>query len=175
MQNRGDVSIAQDSSTRSYRGSVRKPFLKSRHIRLQLSAILTRLEFTGPPDFISWAIIALRTSTTVFRSYCLAVVFLHGFTGARDDTWDRFPGLLGSSTPTWDIFTVVLPGDDHQIVDAKAHYRRYLPEFELLFFDARTHPLGSPTLQVEAVQRRRAQAYALPPVTSSVHGCRWLA
>jgi pimeloyl-ACP methyl ester carboxylesterase/tetratricopeptide (TPR) repeat protein len=35
-----------------------------------------------------------------------AVVFLHGFTGSRDDTWDRFPGLLGSSTPDWDIFTV---------------------------------------------------------------------
>lgn len=35
-----------------------------------------------------------------------AVVFLHGFTGGRDDTWDRFPGLLGSATPDWDIFTV---------------------------------------------------------------------
>lgn len=44
----------------------------------------------------------------------------------------------------------IMPGDEHQIVDAKAHYRHYLPEFELLFFDARTHPLGSPTLQVEA-------------------------
>src|ERR1700683_3355775 len=31
---------------------------------------------------------------------------LYFFTGARDDTWDRFPGLLGSSTATWDIFTV---------------------------------------------------------------------
>jgi hypothetical protein len=44
----------------------------------------------------------------------------------------------------------VMPGDEHQIVDAKAHYIGYLPEFELLFFDARTHPLGSPTLRVEA-------------------------
>ena len=35
-----------------------------------------------------------------------AVVFIHSFTGSRDDTWDRFPGLLGSSTPDWDIFTV---------------------------------------------------------------------
>lgn len=35
-----------------------------------------------------------------------AVVFLHGFSGSRDDTWDRFPGLLGSATPDWDIFTV---------------------------------------------------------------------
>jgi pimeloyl-ACP methyl ester carboxylesterase len=35
-----------------------------------------------------------------------AVVFLHGFSGTRDDTWDRFPGLLGSATPDWDIFTV---------------------------------------------------------------------
>src|SRR5437762_9586079 len=35
-----------------------------------------------------------------------AVIFVHGFTGTRDDTWDRFPGLLGSATPDWDIFTV---------------------------------------------------------------------
>src|SRR5947207_1647579 len=35
-----------------------------------------------------------------------AVVFLHGFSGTRDDTWDRFPGLLGSATPDWDIFTI---------------------------------------------------------------------
>jgi len=35
-----------------------------------------------------------------------AVVFLHGFTGSRDDTWDRFPGLLGTATGNWDIFTV---------------------------------------------------------------------
>ncbi len=40
------------------------------------------------------------------RNQDRAVIFLHGFTGARDDTWDRFPGLLGSSTPDWDIFTV---------------------------------------------------------------------
>jgi pimeloyl-ACP methyl ester carboxylesterase len=35
-----------------------------------------------------------------------AVVFLHGFTGGRDDTWDRFPDLIGVATPDWDIFTV---------------------------------------------------------------------
>lgn len=35
-----------------------------------------------------------------------AVVFLHGFTGSRDDTWDRFPGLLGTAIEDWDIFTV---------------------------------------------------------------------
>src|SRR5262245_55485327 len=35
-----------------------------------------------------------------------AVVFLHGFSGARDDTWDRFPALLGTSTSAWDIFTI---------------------------------------------------------------------
>ncbi len=35
-----------------------------------------------------------------------AVVFVHGFTGTRDDTWDRFPALLGTATTDWDIFTV---------------------------------------------------------------------
>lgn len=35
-----------------------------------------------------------------------AVVFLHGFTGSGDDTWDRFPGLLGTAIGNWDIFTV---------------------------------------------------------------------
>jgi pimeloyl-ACP methyl ester carboxylesterase len=35
-----------------------------------------------------------------------AVVFLHGFTGVRDDTWDRFPGLLGAHLQGWDIFTL---------------------------------------------------------------------
>lgn len=35
-----------------------------------------------------------------------AVVFLHGFTGTRDDTWDRFPALLGTATSEWDIFTL---------------------------------------------------------------------
>jgi pimeloyl-ACP methyl ester carboxylesterase len=35
-----------------------------------------------------------------------AVVFVHGFSGERDDTWDRFPGLVGSATHDWDIFTI---------------------------------------------------------------------
>src|SRR5262252_7985605 len=35
-----------------------------------------------------------------------AVVFLHGYTGTRDDTWDRFPGLLGAHLQGWDIFTL---------------------------------------------------------------------
>lgn len=35
-----------------------------------------------------------------------AVIFVHGFSGERDDTWDRFPGLVGSATQDWDIFTV---------------------------------------------------------------------
>jgi hypothetical protein len=44
-----------------------------------------------------------------------AVVFLHGFSGARDDTWDRFPALVGFAAPNWDLFTVgyattLLPG-----------------------------------------------------------------
>jgi|GEM_PF-1770659 len=35
-----------------------------------------------------------------------AVVFLHGFTGGRDDTWDLFPTLLGTHVSSWDIYTV---------------------------------------------------------------------
>ena len=35
-----------------------------------------------------------------------AVVFLHGFSGDRDDTWDRLPGLLGTVVADWDIYTL---------------------------------------------------------------------
>ena len=35
-----------------------------------------------------------------------AVVFLHGFSGDRDDTWDRLPGLLGTVDADWDIYTL---------------------------------------------------------------------
>jgi pimeloyl-ACP methyl ester carboxylesterase len=35
-----------------------------------------------------------------------AVAFLHGFSGNRDDTWDKFPTLLGTQIPDWDIFTI---------------------------------------------------------------------
>ena len=41
------------------------------------------------------------------RSDCdRAVVFLHGFSGDRDDTWDRLPGLLGTAVADWDIYTL---------------------------------------------------------------------
>ena len=35
-----------------------------------------------------------------------AVVFLHGFAGGRDDTWDRLPSLLGTVVSDWDIYTL---------------------------------------------------------------------
>ena len=35
-----------------------------------------------------------------------AVVFLHGFSGNRDDTWDRLPSLLGTVVADWDIYTL---------------------------------------------------------------------
>ena len=38
--------------------------------------------------------------------YERAVVFLHGFSGDRDDTWDRLPGLLGTVVANWDIYTL---------------------------------------------------------------------
>ena len=35
-----------------------------------------------------------------------AVIFLHGFSGDLDDTWDRLPGLVGTGVPDWDIYTL---------------------------------------------------------------------
>ena len=35
-----------------------------------------------------------------------ALVFLHGFSGNRDDTWDRLPSLLGTVVGEWDIYTL---------------------------------------------------------------------
>ena len=35
-----------------------------------------------------------------------AIVFLHGFSGDRDDTWDRLPSLLGTVVADWDIYTL---------------------------------------------------------------------
>ena len=35
-----------------------------------------------------------------------AVVFVHGYNGAQDDTWELFPSLLGSATQNLDIFTL---------------------------------------------------------------------
>lgn len=35
-----------------------------------------------------------------------AVIFVHGFSGDRDDTWDDFPLLLGTHLAGWDIFTL---------------------------------------------------------------------
>lgn len=46
------------------------------------------------------------------------------------------------------IAVSVMPGNGQSIIDAKAHYRHYLPEAELFFFDATTHPLGSASLAV---------------------------
>src|SRR5579883_529681 len=35
-----------------------------------------------------------------------AVVFIHGFSGDSDDTWDRFPALLGSAIADCDIYSL---------------------------------------------------------------------
>ena len=41
------------------------------------------------------------------RSDCArAVVFLHGFSGDRDDTWDTLPFRFGTADGTWDIYTL---------------------------------------------------------------------
>jgi len=48
------------------------------------------------------ALRALRNEAKIDR----AVVFLHGFTGSRDDTWAAFPNLLATEISDWNIFTV---------------------------------------------------------------------
>ena len=35
-----------------------------------------------------------------------AVIFLHGFSGNTDNTWGRFPTLLGTLVHDWDIYTL---------------------------------------------------------------------
>ena len=35
-----------------------------------------------------------------------AVVFLHGFSGDKNDTWDRLPSLLGTAVTDWNIYTL---------------------------------------------------------------------
>ena len=41
------------------------------------------------------------------RSDCgRAVIFLHGFSGSRDDTWNRLTGLVGTAVTDWDIYTL---------------------------------------------------------------------
>ena len=54
------------------------------------------------PEYQQGALNAIRSRSDCDR----AVVFLHGFSGARDDTWDRLPGLLGTVVADWDIYTL---------------------------------------------------------------------
>ena len=35
-----------------------------------------------------------------------AIIFLHGFSGHRDDTWNRLPSLIGTAVTHWDIYTL---------------------------------------------------------------------
>ena len=54
------------------------------------------------PEYQQGALNAIRNRS----GYDRAVLFLHGFSGARDDTWDRLPGLLGTVVADWDIYTL---------------------------------------------------------------------
>ena len=54
------------------------------------------------PEYQQGALNAIRSRSDCDR----AVVFLHGFSGARDDTWDRLPSLLGTVVDGWDIYTL---------------------------------------------------------------------
>lgn len=35
-----------------------------------------------------------------------AIIFLHGFSGNQDDTWEKFPSFIGTLVPEWDIFSL---------------------------------------------------------------------
>lgn len=35
-----------------------------------------------------------------------AIIFLHGFSGKRDETWGQFPGFIGTLVTGWDIYTL---------------------------------------------------------------------
>ena len=54
------------------------------------------------PEYQQGTLNAIRSRPDCER----AVVFLHGFSGDRDDTWDRLPGLLGTVVSDWDIYTL---------------------------------------------------------------------
>ena len=54
------------------------------------------------PEYQQGTLNAIRNRPDCER----AVVFLHGFSGDRDDTWDRLPGLLGTVVSDWDIYTL---------------------------------------------------------------------
>ena len=54
------------------------------------------------PEYQQGTLNAIRSRPDYER----AVVFLHGFSGDRDDTWDRLPGLLGTVVADWDIYTL---------------------------------------------------------------------
>ena len=54
------------------------------------------------PEYQQGTLNAIRSRPVYER----AVVFLHGFSGDRDDTWDRIPGLLGTVVADWDIYTL---------------------------------------------------------------------
>jgi hypothetical protein len=48
------------------------------------------------------ALRVLRDEAQIHR----AIVFLHGFTGTRDDTWGTFPNLLVTEIGDWNVFTL---------------------------------------------------------------------
>ena len=54
------------------------------------------------PEYQQGTLNAIRSRPDYER----AVVFLHGFSGDRDDTWDRLSGLLGTVVADWDIYTL---------------------------------------------------------------------
>ena len=54
------------------------------------------------PEYQQGTLNAIRSRPDYER----AVVFLHGFSGDRDDTWDRLPGLLGTVVADWDVYTL---------------------------------------------------------------------
>jgi hypothetical protein len=55
-----------------------------------------------------------------------AVIFLHGFSGGQNDTWGRFPSLVGTEVTDWDIYALgyatTFPPDVVGVVGGRSGY-----------------------------------------------------
>ncbi len=58
-------------------------------------------------------------------------------------------GMAGRPWETRAIAISVPPGSSSEIIAQKMEFHQLLPDARLLFFDATSHPLGAPELEVD--------------------------